>query len=185
MKDTEVCWVFNNMAVLTWQSLELLQVNRDREGTIGLDFDSIREYIFRLSYSLTLDYSLAEDLAQDCLIKVWQHQSRLNELDSAEAWIAKVVTNKARNSWKRRPKWLALSPALTAPGEQDPVMIELKEMIASLKPELRDVVLLVAVSGFTYPEAAEILEIPEGTVASRFSTAKKQLQSIFSAEDIN
>ncbi len=164
------------MAVLTWQSLEFIQERVGRDGTIGLDFDSIREYIFRLSYSLTLDYSLAEDLAQDCLIKVWQHQSRLKELDSAEAWIAKVVTNKARNYWKRRPKWLALSPSIPVPGEQDPVMIELKSMIASLKPELRDVILLVAVSGFTYPEAARVLNIPEGTVASRFSTAKKVLQ---------
>ena len=166
----------NNMAVLTWQSLELISVHQNRDGTLEFDFDSIRDYIFRLSYSLTLDYTLAEDLAQDCLIKVWQHQHRLKELDSAEAWIAKVVTNKARNYWKRRPKWLALSNNIKAPGEQDPVMIELKGMIADLKGELRDVMLLIAVSGFTYTEAAKILEIPEGTVASRFSTAKKQLQ---------
>ena len=166
----------NNMAVLTWQSLELIQVHQNREGTLEFDFDSIREFIFKLSYSLTLDYTLAEDLAQDCLIKVWQHKNRLKELDSAEAWIAKVVTNKARNYWKRKPKWLPLVSSIPAPQEQDPVMIELRSFISDLKPESRDVVLLVAVSGYTYAEAAKILEVPEGTVASRFSTAKKQLK---------
>jgi RNA polymerase sigma-70 factor (ECF subfamily) len=170
------------MAVLTWQSFVSLGLSARQSGTVEFDFDSIRDYIFKLSYALTLDYSLAEDLAQDCLIKVWQHQHRLKELDSAEAWIAKVVANKARNYWRRRPKWLSLSPALPAPGEQDPVMIELKEMIGTLKPEFRDVILLVAVSGFTYPEAGKILDIPEGTVASRFSTAKKQLQHLMGDE---
>jgi RNA polymerase sigma-70 factor, ECF subfamily len=164
------------MAVLTWDSLECLEKRRERSKTLDHDFDSIREFIFKLSYSLTLDFALAEDLAQDCLIKVWQHQHRLKELDSCEAWIAKVVTNKARNYWKRKPKWLPLSLSVPAPDEQDPVMIELRQLIAALKPEFREVVLLVAVSGFTYTEAAQILAVPEGTIASRFSAAKKQLE---------
>ena len=164
------------MAVLTWESLECLSKGEGASKALEYDFDSIREFIFKLSYSLTLDYSLAEDLAQDCLIKVWQHQRRLPELGNKEAWIAKVVTNKARNYWKRRPRWLPLSLSVPAPQEQDPVMIELRQLISDLKPDLRDVVLLVAVSGFSYSEAALILEVPEGTVASRFSTAKKKLQ---------
>ena len=164
------------MAVLTWDSLECLRAQEERTKTLEYDFDSIREFIFKLSYSLTLDFSLAEDLAQDCIIKVWQHQHRLKELECAEAWIARVVTNKARNYWKRKPRWLPLSLSVPAPDEQDPVMIELRRLIADLRPEFRDVVLLVAVSGFSYGEAAQILDVPEGTVASRFSTAKKQLQ---------
>ena len=166
------------MAVLTWDSLQVLNSREERDRTLNQDFDSIREFIFKLSYSLTLDYSLAEDLAQDCLIKVWQHQHRLKELDSVEAWIAKVVTNKARNYWKRKPKWLPLSLSIPAPDEQDPVMIELRSLITDLKPDSRDVILLVAVSGYTYAEAAQILEVPEGTVASRFSTAKKHLKHL-------
>ena len=85
------------MAVLTWESLECLGKKQHGELSHKLDFDSIRDTIFKLSYSLTLDYSIAEDVAQDCLIKVWQHQHRIADLDCKEAWIAKVVANKARN----------------------------------------------------------------------------------------
>lgn len=165
------------MAVLTWDSLQALTGRQELNRAIEHDFDSIREFIFKLSYSLTLDYALAEDLAQDCIIKVWQHQHRLKELKSTEAWIAKVVTNKARNYWRRKPRWLPLLSSVPAPEEQDPIMIELRTLIGGLKQDFRDVVLLVAVSGFTYVEAAKILDIPEGTVASRFNAAKKQLQS--------
>ena len=137
------------MAVLTWDSLQALQSREERGKTVELDFDSIREFIFRISYSLTLDYTLAEDLAQDCIIKVWQHRGRLKELDSAEAWIAKIVTNRARNYWKRKPNWIPLAVSVLAPGEQDPTMIELRELIAGLKQDFRDVILLVAVYGYT------------------------------------
>lgn len=164
------------MADLTWQAIEALAVSRKREQAFQFDLDSIRELVFKLSYALTLDYSLAEDLAQDCLIKIWQHRSRLSQLDSPEAWIAKVVTNKARSYWRRKPKWLQIPVNAVSPGEQDPVMIELKKLIAELKEEWREVVLLVAVYGYTYPEAAAALGIPEGTVASRYSAAKKLLQ---------
>jgi RNA polymerase sigma-70 factor (ECF subfamily) len=164
------------MAELTWHMIEALAIQRDKDAPLQHDFDSIRELIFKLSYALTLDYALAEDLAQDCLIKVWQHRGRLGQLDVPEAWIAKIVRNKAKNYWKRRPKWLQIPSNAVTPGEQDPVMIELKSFISQLKEEQREVVLLVAVYGFTYPEAGAILEIPAGTVASRYSFAKKELQ---------
>lgn len=165
------------MADLTWQAVEALAIGRKREEAFQFDLDSIRELVFKLSYALTLDYSLAEDLAQDCLIKIWQHRARLSELDCPEAWIAKVVTNKARSYWRRRHKWFQIPANTVAPGEQDPVMIELKKLIGELKEELREVVLLIAVYGFTYPEVATALAIPEGTVASRYNTAKKLLQN--------
>ena len=62
------------MTVITWESLEGLGKRQRGDLSHELDFDSIRQTIFKLSYSLTLDYSIAEDVAQDCLIKVWQHQ---------------------------------------------------------------------------------------------------------------
>lgn len=164
------------MADLTWQAVEAFAVLRQEERIAQFDLDSIREYIFRLSYALTLDYTLAEDLAQDCVIKVWQHRQRLQCLDNPEAWIAKVVTNRARTYWKRRPNWLPLPTTIVQPGEQDPTVIELRGFVSQLKSEFRDVILLVSIYGFTYPEVAEILGVPEGTVSSRLNHAKKELR---------
>ncbi|MBI1333956.1 MAG: sigma-70 family RNA polymerase sigma factor [Armatimonadetes bacterium] len=164
------------MAELTWNAIEALAISRDRDRAFQRDFDSIRELVFKLSYALTLDHSLAEDLAQDVLIKIWQHRERLASFDQPEAWIAKVVANKAKSLWRRRPKWVPIPPNAAVPGEQDPQLIELRTIIASLKDDFREVILLVAVYGFSYAEAGQALGIPEGTVASRFSHAKKELQ---------
>lgn len=164
------------MADRTWQMIEALSIPRKQEKALQFDLDSIRELVFRLSYALTLDYTQAEDLAQDCLIKIWQHRGRLEELECPEAWIAKVVTNKARNYWRRTRKWLPLQESVPAPSEQDPTIVELRQEIGNLSEDLRNVVLLVGVYGYSYSETGQVLQIPEGTVASRLNTAKRELQ---------
>ncbi len=163
------------MAELTWNAVEALTFAKRRCETVQLDLESLRELVFRLSYAMTLDYTQAEDLAQDCLIKIWQHRTRMAELECPEAWIAKVVTNKARSYWRRTKKWLPLQDTIPAPGEQDPTIIQLRAEISALPEELRAVVLLVSVYGFSYGEAGKALEVPEGTIASRLNKAKSLL----------
>ena len=46
----------------------------------------------------------------------------------------------------------------------------------TLKPEQREVLLLVCVEEYSYQEAAELLQIPVGTVMSRLARARLQLQ---------
>lgn len=50
------------------------------------------------------------------------------------------------------------------------------EMFERLKPEHREVMVLVCVESLSYQEAAEVLGIPVGTVMSRLSRARLQLQ---------
>jgi RNA polymerase sigma-70 factor (ECF subfamily) len=45
-----------------------------------------------------------------------------------------------------------------------------------LAPEFRDVLWLVIVEGFTYKEAAQMLDIPIGTVMSRLYRARRELR---------
>jgi RNA polymerase sigma-70 factor (ECF subfamily) len=47
--------------------------------------------------------------------------------------------------------------------------------VASLRPKLREALLLVEVFGFTYREAAQVLRVPEGTVKSRVFQARVRL----------
>ena len=54
---------------------------------------------------------------------------------------------------------------------------------ARLPPEQRAVVVLVGVQGLDYEQAAEILGVPSGTVASRLSTARTILRSALRGDD--
>ena len=55
--------------------------------------------------------------------------------------------------------------------------LELAEAMATLLPDHREVVALVLVEGMSYSEAANLLEVPVGTVTSRLARARAILQT--------
>ncbi|MGQ0675805.1 MAG: RNA polymerase sigma factor [Rhodospirillales bacterium] len=59
--------------------------------------------------------------------------------------------------------------------EAQMTMRAVREAVAKLAPEQREILLLVAVEGVSYKEAAEILDIPIGTVMSRLARGRAQL----------
>jgi RNA polymerase sigma factor (sigma-70 family) len=52
----------------------------------------------------------------------------------------------------------------------------LAKAVAALPADQRDVLLLVALSGLSYEEAAQALDVPFGTVSSRLNRARKKLR---------
>jgi RNA polymerase sigma-70 factor (ECF subfamily) len=58
---------------------------------------------------------------------------------------------------------------------------ELKQSLARLPPDCRDVLLLAAMEGLTGPEIAECLEIPLGTVHSRLARARELINDALEA----
>ena len=55
-------------------------------------------------------------------------------------------------------------------------LLEVRDAFLRLSAEHREVLLLVAIEGLRYEEAAEILELPLGTVRSRLSRARQALR---------
>lgn len=59
---------------------------------------------------------------------------------------------------------------------------DLDRHLQRLPADLRAVLLLVAVEEFTYREAAQVLEVPIGTVMSRLSRARERLAALLQAQ---
>jgi RNA polymerase sigma-70 factor (ECF subfamily) len=93
----------------------------------------------------------------------------------------------ARNAWRDELRARGRSQHLfvpeeagdtTADGSSAPVQkLELAAAMAALAPDHREVVALVLVEGLSYSEAAELLEVPVGTVTSRLARARATLQT--------
>ncbi len=131
----------------------------------------------------------AADTVQEALIKVHRALPRFED-GNFRSWLLRIVTNtcydhlrsqKRRFAQSRRTNRLSgAGPAL--PGHrrtpksrggctQREEMEFLLQTIDQLPPWHRNVVLLVDVHGYDYSEAAEILDLPLGTVKSRLSRA--------------
>jgi RNA polymerase sigma-70 factor (ECF subfamily) len=142
----------------------------------------------------------AEDLLQDTALRAYDGYDRLREPSAARAWLFTILgrthLNRVRNS-RRRPETASADleePAFEAalaewsPMPSPDAMAEARQLgeqlsraLDTLVPEQRAVVLLVDAEGFTQREVAGMLELPEGTVASRLFRARRQLRAALEA----
>ncbi|HLE77517.1 MAG TPA: sigma-70 family RNA polymerase sigma factor [bacterium] len=154
--------------------------------------------VYNIAYRLTGRDADAKDLAQEAFIRVFRAFRRIDPEAHLDSWLYRIVTNLYIDSLRRRPKVRleSLDEPLTtlkggevskevtdsAPGPEAAVLdaqldSEVQQALLGLNPELRMIVVLSDVEGYSYEEIGAMLAIPVGTVKSRLHRARKTLQS--------
>ena len=134
-----------------------------------------------------------EDLEQEVYIKAWKNADKYEERGSFKSWISTVAKNVSKDylksvSFKNSNNTTSddlvlntikdnkLSPeARCLAGERQARIIN---AIESLKPKLKETIMLCEIYGYTYEEAAKKLNCPLGTIKSRIYNAKKELAEL-------
>ncbi|MGF1662609.1 MAG: sigma-70 family RNA polymerase sigma factor [Kineosporiaceae bacterium] len=138
---------------------------------------------------LTGDRHLAEDVVQEALVRAWRHRHDLSEdRGSVRSWLFTVVRNitvdRARAA-ARRPAEAGTDalegaerarPAAADEAQRVVDQVVLRQALARLTPEHREVLALVQLAGLSVAEAAGRLGVPPGTVKSRTYYALKALR---------
>ncbi|POM25642.1 RNA polymerase sigma factor CnrH [Actinomadura rubteroloni] len=134
---------------------------------------------------LTGDHGLSEEILQDTMLAVWRGAGRFRGESSVRSWIIAIARRQYRDRQRRkRPKVvgqevLADRPS-SEPGPEQKALDRVSartvmETIGKLAPHHREVLGLVFGSGLSLREAAEVLDVPVGTVKSRLSAARAAL----------
>lgn len=139
--------------------------------------------IRRFSLSLTGNLADADDVLQSTVERVLD-RGLPDEADLLP-WCLKVCRNlwvdelRSRRVRRESAANEALQEEQVLEGEDAAIgsiaLDEVREVLASMPEEQSAVLLLVAVEGYAYREAAEILDVPIGTVMSRLSRARATL----------
>lgn len=133
-----------------------------------------------------LDNAVAEDLAQESLLKVFQRAGELREQSLFLGWVFAIARNELLLYWRRLQSRIATVSFETSPeilgvpapeGEGGIGSTLLPELISCLEPAERDLLLLRFVEELSYEELAQVLEIPIGTVKWRLYRLKRKLSS--------
>jgi RNA polymerase sigma-70 factor, ECF subfamily len=134
--------------------------------------------VWRFLRHLTGDPDVAADLTQDTYVKVHQRIGTYRFEAPFSSWLLRIARNlawdemRARDRRQRLRERLGPEPARsTAPADT----VELRAAVASLGDDIRDAFVTVEIFGLTYREAADVLEVPEGTVKSRVFRARRAL----------
>jgi RNA polymerase sigma factor (sigma-70 family) len=154
--------------------------SKDRELSAFCD----REYP-SLAGMLSLycgDAVVAEDLAQEALIKACRDWRRVRKMDRPDAWLRTVALNAARSRFRRLQAERRAQGRLEILGsvraeEPDPsTAIAIRSAIAELPHREKAVLLLHYYGDFTYAMVSGLLGIPEGTVKGLARKAVKRLR---------
>jgi len=153
--------------------------------------------LHNLALRLTRHNLDAEDLVQDTYLRAFRFFDRFKAGTNFKAWIFRILINTFINEYRRKkrvpPQADFEKTALTysqAESERpdrfetdyderryaDLFGDEVNAALQKLSPEFRTVVLLCDLEEFSYKEIAGILGVPIGTVMSRLSRARRQLQ---------
>ena len=149
---------------------------------------AIQGRVWRYLVHLVGDRGLAEDLAQEVLIRVHRKLPTLRDPEGFTSWVLVVARNAAYDAGRakvRRPLTLVADPDADLRQTQgDPhLAVEVRDLLERLDPDLREAVVLVGMIGLSYREAAETIGIPEGTVKSRVFRARQTLGEMLGGSD--
>lgn len=129
----------------------------------------------RYANALTHDRDTADDLVQDRLERAIRKKALWKPQGPLRPWLYRVLVNVYRNNLRgrnRRPSQVPIDDVaeqLFVPAAQTGriALAEMARAIEKLSGEHREALLLVVVEGLSYAEAADVLEIPLGTLMSR------------------
>jgi RNA polymerase sigma-70 factor (ECF subfamily) len=135
-------------------------------------------------------HSDAEDLTQQAFVAAARSIGEFRGESALSTWLYGIAMNLVRNYLSRAPhrrfvfedQSVLESLSSQEPGPQE--HLERRQLVQrllveleALPPEMRDVLLLVAVDDFSYEQAATLLSIPVGTVRSRVSRSRATLRA--------
>ncbi len=134
--------------------------------------------------SLCQRRELADDLAQEALIKAWAARQSYSPDTNFKAWIFTILRNQffnERRKMSRVVEWdeEAMHRRLVTHQAQESALEigDLHRALYSLPDEQREALILIGAGGFTYEEVAEIAGCAIGTVKSRVNRARRNLEA--------
>jgi RNA polymerase sigma-70 factor (ECF subfamily) len=142
---------------------------------------------FVLAHRLLGHKEDAEDLVQDAFVAAIQNIDRFDTRRTFGPWMMRIVFNRAMNLRKSRarrrteeiPETVAGSGASPLElAERSELAALLRTALAKLPERRRWIVEMFEVDGFSGPEIAEILEMPEGTVRWELHQARATLRAV-------
>jgi RNA polymerase sigma-70 factor (ECF subfamily) len=138
----------------------------------------------RYARALMRSADRADDLVQETLLRAIAKVHLWQPGTDIRAWLFTIMHNQYVNMVRRAMRddtsvdieHMSASLVATTDPTASRQMRELERALSRLRDEQREVILLVGVEGMSYEEAAQILDVPVGTVRSRLSRGRETLR---------
>jgi RNA polymerase sigma-70 factor, ECF subfamily len=163
---------------------------------------ALADQVYRVARRLVGSREEAEDLVQETYARAFRSWRSYTPGTNLRAWLLRILTNLNIDRGRRVQRapdtqpleegdYYLANKVAESQGEQaldqERVVERLSQdsivdALSSLSHDFRDVVVLVDIGDFSYADAAQILDVPIGTVMSRLHRGRRQLKSRLAEE---
>src|SRR5437870_1908244 len=157
---------------------------------------ALSDQVYRVARHLAGSREEAEDLVQDTYARAFRSWRSFQPGTNLRAWLLRILTNLNIDRGRRKQRTPDMQPLeegdyflynkleQTADGgsaDEERVVERLSQddivtALAHVPHDFRDVIVLVDIGDFSYQDAAQILDIPIGTVMSRLHRGRRILK---------
>lgn len=163
----------------------IFKIQNDDKNALANLYEEIRIPVYSFALSIVKNPSVAEDILQDTIIKIYQSSNLYKAKGKPIAWILTITKNNALMKIREQNKiadlsdddWNNISKEENLNKEE---LLLLKSSLNELNVEEREIINLYALSGLKHREIAKLLDIPLATVLSKYHRAIKKLRKIMS-----
>jgi len=156
----------------------------DADAGLRALIDANAAAAYRVALSIVRDASLAEDVVQETMIRVWRSHESLRDPEAERAWVLRITHNVAVSTLRRIrdeatdphdiPEAASLSADRHAEGRAD--LLQLRQALDSLDELTRSILVLRDVEGLPYATIAETLGTSIPLVKTRLLRGRRELQ---------
>tara|TARA_B100000686_G_scaffold347251_1_gene435533 strand:+ start:5087 stop:5641 length:555 start_codon:yes stop_codon:yes gene_type:complete len=144
----------------------------------------------KFAYKLTRNMADAEDLLHNTCVRALEKKHLFKEGSNLFKWTSRIMYNLFVSNYRRKTKFETqydpdtyLEKQSVDAGQDTKIeMLQVEKAMDTLTDEHKEILILVCVQGMEYAEVAKTLDIPVGTVRSRLSRARSNLQLALQTE---
>jgi RNA polymerase sigma-70 factor, ECF subfamily len=144
-------------------------------------YDEHWSEVFRFALAWTNDWTAAEDLAQEAFLRLWDHRRRVDWDRPVLPWLLVATRRLATDRFRRLRRRLTTAISPEMPSTIDPAVhdrwLDVAAAMAGLSPLERTAVVMTAIEGASYDEAAVALDTSAGALRAAVSRARTKLET--------
>jgi RNA polymerase sigma-70 factor (ECF subfamily) len=134
--------------------------------------------VFRFALAWTNDWAAAEDLAQEAYLRLWNNRGRLDWDRPVLPWLLVATRRLATDRFRAlRRRLQPTSPPATLDTGTQARWLDVRAAMDDLSPLERTALVMTAIEGATYDEAARVLGTTAGALRAAVSRARTKLET--------
>lgn len=142
--------------------------------------------LYRVAFSILRTEEEIYDAISNTIVIVFEKIKTLKKEEFFKTWLTRILINECYKIYKQNKKIIYLENCNQENLTYNDTYVdfETRNLIKGLDKDLKEIVILYYFEDFSVKEIAKIIGIPDGTVKSRLSRARKELEKVLVSNEV-